>query len=134
MDYSSAFNTIIPGKLYRKLLDLSLPVSLCNWLLDFLLDRGQTVKIGSSYSKSLVLNTGTPQGCCLSPMLFSIFTYDCSQTHGSNLIIKFADDTTVSGLISNQDESAYREEIVKLVEWCNTNNLCLSGKKRRKLL
>ncbi|KAK3529468.1 hypothetical protein QTP70_031158 [Hemibagrus guttatus] len=30
--------------------------------------------------------------------------------HGSNHIIKFTDDTTVVGLISKNDESAYREE------------------------
>jgi hypothetical protein len=31
--------------------------------------------------------------------------------HGSNSIIKFADDTTVEGLITNNDETAYREEV-----------------------
>ncbi|KAI4883677.1 hypothetical protein NFI96_001919 [Prochilodus magdalenae] len=31
--------------------------------------------------------------------------------HSSNHIIKFADDTTVVGLISKNDESAYREEV-----------------------
>jgi hypothetical protein len=134
VDYSSAFNTIVPGKLYRKLIDLSLPISICNWLLDFLLYREQVVRIGNCVSESLVLNTGTPQGCCLSPMLFSIFTYDCTQTHSSNLIIKFADDTTVSGLISNDDESLYREEVSKLVEWCDTNNLCLNVEKTKEIV
>ena len=31
--------------------------------------------------------------------------------HASNSIIKFADDTTVLGLIINNDETAYREEV-----------------------
>jgi hypothetical protein len=30
--------------------------------------------------------------------------------HASNSIIKFADDATVVGLITNDDETAYREE------------------------
>jgi hypothetical protein len=32
-------------------------------------------------------------------------------THASNSIIKFADDKTVVGLITNNDETAYREEV-----------------------
>ena len=35
----------------------------------------------------------------------------CVATHASNSIIKFADDTTVVGLITNNDETAYREEV-----------------------
>jgi hypothetical protein len=31
--------------------------------------------------------------------------------HDSNTIIKFADDTTVVGLINNNNETAYREEV-----------------------
>ena len=32
--------------------------------------------------------------------------------HASNSIIKFADDTTVVGLMTNNDETAYREEVM----------------------
>lgn len=35
VDYSSAFNTVIPSKLIQKLLDLGLSATLCNWILDF---------------------------------------------------------------------------------------------------
>ena len=31
--------------------------------------------------------------------------------HDSNTIIKFADDTTVVGLFTDNDETAYREEV-----------------------
>jgi hypothetical protein len=33
-------------------------------------------------------------------------------------IIQFAYDTTIVGLITNNDETAYREEVRALVEWC----------------
>jgi hypothetical protein len=32
-------------------------------------------------------------------------------THASNSIIKFADDTSIVGLITNNDKTAYREEV-----------------------
>ena len=36
IDYSSAFNTIVPSKLINTLRTLGLNTSLCNWILDFL--------------------------------------------------------------------------------------------------
>ncbi|TWW53895.1 hypothetical protein D4764_0015580, partial [Takifugu flavidus] len=36
IDFSSAFNTVIPSKLITKLRDLGISISICNWLLDFL--------------------------------------------------------------------------------------------------
>ncbi|KAI4892705.1 hypothetical protein NFI96_013467 [Prochilodus magdalenae] len=43
IDYSSAFNTIIPAKLIPKLTDLGLNSHLCNWVLDFLTDTHPTL-------------------------------------------------------------------------------------------
>ena len=37
IDYSSAYNTIVPTKLITKLRTLGLNTSLCNWILDFLM-------------------------------------------------------------------------------------------------
>ena len=74
IDYSSAFNTIVPSKLITKLRMLGLNTSLCNWILDFLTDRPQVVRVGSNTSATLILNTGAPQRCVLSPLLYSLFT------------------------------------------------------------
>ena len=46
--------------------------------------------------------------------------------HASNSIIKFADDTTVVGLITNNDETTYREEVRAPGVWCQENNLTLN--------
>ena len=81
-----------------------LNTSLCNWILDFLTGRPQMVRVGSNTSATLILNTGAPQGCVLSPLLYSLFTHDCMARQNSNTIIKFADDTTVVGLITDNDE------------------------------
>ncbi|KAM4612748.1 LOW QUALITY PROTEIN: contactin-4 [Polymixia lowei] len=94
IDFSSAFNTIIPQQLIRKLDQLGFNTSLCNWLLDFLTGRPQAVRVGSKTSSTITLNTGAPQGCVLSPLLFTLLTHDCTPSHSSNLFIKFADDTT----------------------------------------
>ena len=45
IDFSSAFNTIIPSKLITKLSDLGIDPFLCNWILDFLTCRRQQVRL-----------------------------------------------------------------------------------------
>uniref|UniRef100_A0A9J8CXB0 Reverse transcriptase domain-containing protein n=1 Tax=Cyprinus carpio carpio TaxID=630221 RepID=A0A9J8CXB0_CYPCA len=134
IDFSSAFNTIIPQQLFHKLVQLGLNTSLCNWLLDFLTGRPQAVRVGSNTSSTITLNTGAPQGCVLSPLLFTLLTHDCTPSHNSNLFIKFADDTTVVGLISNRDETNYRSEVSRLAGWCSDNNLSLNVEKMKEIV
>ena len=75
-----------------------------------------------------------PEGCVLSPLLYSLFTFDCTPVHGSNAIVKFADDTTGIGLIRDNDESAYREEVQHLAVWYADNNLALNTIKTKELI
>ncbi|KAK3557694.1 hypothetical protein QTP70_034108, partial [Hemibagrus guttatus] len=126
-----------PGRkqqhLTEKLSLLGINTSLCNCILDFLTGRPQSVRIGNSTSGAPTLNTGAPQGCMLSPLLFTLLTHDYAAMHSSNHIIKFADDTAVVGLISKNDESAYREEVQRLTAWCKDNNLSLNMEKMKEM-
>ena len=121
IDYSSAFNTIMPSKLITKLRTPGLNTSLCNLIPDLLMGRPHLVSVGNNTSATLILNTWASQRCVLSPILYSPFNQDCTTRH--NTIIKFADDTTVVGLITDKDETAYREEVRELAVWCKDNNL-----------
>ncbi len=134
IDFSSAFNTIIPQQLINKLNLLGLNNSLCNWILDFLTGRPQSVRVGHNTSSTTTLSTGAPRGCVLSMLLFTLLTHDCTAKFSSNHIIKFADDTTVVGLISNNDETHYREEVAQLAEWCGANNLSLNVEKTKEVV
>ncbi|KAI3360890.1 hypothetical protein L3Q82_012903, partial [Scortum barcoo] len=134
VDFSSAFNTVIPSKLITKLVDLGISTPLRYWIMDFLTNRPQHVKSGHNCSSTITLNTGAPQGCVLSPFLYSLFTHDCRPMYGSNSITKFADDITVIGLISDNDESHYRAEVEHLATWCADNNLLLNTSKTKELI
>ncbi len=134
IDCSSAFNTIVPTKLAVKLSDLGLNTSLCDWIQDFLTARPQVVKVGQLTSNSITLNVGALQGCVLSPLLYSLYTHDCVSSHSSTSIIKFADDTVVLGLINNNDEAAYLDEVERLTSWCQDNCLSLNVSKTKELI
>ncbi|KAK3553870.1 hypothetical protein QTP70_012703 [Hemibagrus guttatus] len=112
--------------LIEKLSLLGTNTSLCNWILDFLTGRPQSVRIANSICSTTTLSTRAPQGCVLSLLLFTLLTHD----H----IIKFANDTTVVGLISKNNESAYREEVQRLTAWCKANNLSLNVKKTKEMV
>ncbi len=129
IDNSSAFNTIVPIQLAVKLTDLGLNSLLFDWIQDFLTGRPQVVKMGQ-----FTLNVGAPQGCVLSPLLYSLYTHDCVSSHSSTSIVKFADDTVVLGLISNNDETAYLDEVERLTSWCQDNCLSLNVSKTKELI
>ncbi len=109
IDFSSTFNSVIPHKLVCKLSDLRIDAALCAWIMDFLTNRPQHVKIGDCTSSTIIMNTGVPQGCVLSPVLFTLFTHDCAAIHPYNVIVKFADDSTIVDIISESEETAFED-------------------------
>ena len=70
----------------------------------------------------------------LSPLLYSLFTHDWVAAPDSTAIIKFADNVTVVGLITGNDETAYSEEVRDLAVWCQNNNFFLNVSKTKELI
>jgi hypothetical protein len=134
IDFSSAFNTIQPHLLVNKLLAMEVNPVLISWIYSFLTQRTQRVRVGSTLSSALTTNTGAPQGCVISPALFTLYTADCRSPDDATLLIKFADDTSLSGLITKGDEAVYRHAVEELVEWCDTNHLELNVGKTEELV
>ncbi|KAK7933319.1 hypothetical protein WMY93_004215 [Mugilogobius chulae] len=95
-DDGSAFNTILPALLQDKLSQLNVPDSTCRWITDFLTDLRQTVRLGKNVSTTRTISTGSPQGCVLSPLLFSLYTNGTS-SHDSVKLIKLKDWVGISG-------------------------------------
>uniref|UniRef100_A0A1A8FC25 Reverse transcriptase domain-containing protein n=1 Tax=Nothobranchius korthausae TaxID=1143690 RepID=A0A1A8FC25_9TELE len=126
VDFSSAFNTVIPEILTTKLSQLTVSPAMCQWISSFLTNRSQHVRLNNVTSGTRLISTGTPQGCVLSPLLFSLYTNDCTSKDTAVKILKYADDTTVIGLIQDGDESAYQREVERLVVWCSQHNLELN--------
>ena len=76
-DYLKAFDLIDHALLARKLLALDMPVGVSFWIIDFLTDRTQRVKLGEDcLSEWRNLPAGVPQGTKLVPWLFILMIND----------------------------------------------------------
>ena len=114
IDFSSAFNTIQPHLLAEKLISLfNLDFNLVGWILDFLTNRSQCVRVNGSLSNQLQSSTGSPQGCCLSPLLYILYTNDCRSNYVNSHIIKFADDSVIVSLL--KEDQLLHGSVMKMI-------------------
>ena len=75
----------------------------------------------------------SPQGCVLSPALFTLYTSDCRCTARDTLQVKFSDDTSLTGLVT-MSENSYRCAVEKLVGWCIDNHLFPNVSKTKEIV
>ena len=69
----------------------------------------------------------------MSSELFTLYTADCRSNSDANLLIKSTDDTSLTGLVE-QDEAAYRGGVQQLVKWCDSNFVALKVSKTKELV
>ena len=127
IDYSSAFNTMQPHTLISRLAEYNIPARLQLELqllvLDFLTNRQQYVRTECEIA---------PQGCVLSAFLFIVYTNALSLSSENCKTIKYADDTVVIGLISDNNEKEYKSTIDYVSHWCSDNFLDLNASKTKR--
>ena len=131
IDFSSAFNTIQPHLMALKLLKLDVCPKLILWIVDFLTNRSQTVSFHQALSDSRSTSTGAPQGTVLSPVLFTLYTNDCSGTDLTP-VIKYSDDTAIQDL--SNSNLTFSQAVDKFTTWCNNNFLDLNVKKTKEMI
>lgn len=135
MDLSAAFNTVQPHILLQKLVDLNVNSSIILWIRDFLSDRPQRVCVKGVFSDVMTLNTGVPQGCVLSPLLFSLYTNTITCQSAILALIKYADDMALVGLLSDENSlSQYFLQIQTLYEGFESSYLKLNTTKTEELI
>ena len=131
IDFSSAFNTIQPHILTQRLVEhFDLSNNLMGWILDFLTNRTQRVRVNGFLSDKVCSSTGSPQGCVLSPLLFILYTNMCQSTFNNRFILKYADDSVIVSLLQG-NENSHGPIIDSFVRWCEDSHLHLNTLKTK---
>ena len=141
LDLSAAFDTIDHSLLIQRLeLDFGLKGNVLNWFRTYLEDRTQCVKIGTSFSSSVPLPFGVPQGSVLGPLLYTLYTVPLGQIirkHGLNYHF-YADDTQLYLCIEPSDVHDLIFSVEKCIDdikqWMHDNKLKLNDEKTEVIL
>ena len=95
-DPSAAFDTVRHDILLDRLKSrLGVTDKTLNWLTSYLSDRTQRVAVNRGLSDTFPFAQRAPQGSCLSPLLFTVYTSELFDIVGRHLpnVHSYADDT-----------------------------------------
>ena len=131
LDFSRAFDLLWTDGLLIKLMRLGLRGNIISWVKHFLENRSSQIKIGGLLSDSYELDNGTPQGSCLSPLLFLIMINDLATLSLFTKRALFADDLTIwrAGTNIHQITLHLQEDINTIMSWCNKWGFVINSNK-----
>ena len=141
LDLSAAFDTLDHGILLKRLeLSFGIKGSALAWLTSYLENRQQSVQINESFSESVFIKYGIPQGSVLGPILFSLYTTPLSSIFSKYQINYhlYADDSQLYKSTPFPDLNCTTEQIELCIEdtkaWMNSNKLKLNDDKTELIL
>jgi hypothetical protein len=115
VDFSKAFDTVDHALVVLKLKGLGLPASIVNWVISFLTDRFQLVKINGRLSDKLPINRGIVQGSGIGPYLYIVMESDLHPVSCKNEMFKYADDTNL--LVPQHTDATLHIEFNNILQW-----------------
>ena len=134
LDYKKAFDLVDHNLLIAKLYSLGVKPTTVNWVVDFLRDRYQRVKLNSDcFSDSKPVPAGIPQGTRIGPWLFLAMINDLKMSNTLSSLWKFAEDTKVSEIVPKFGAPTLQDTIHDFLRWSNDNRFKLNSIKCKEL-
>lgn len=132
-DYRKAFDLIDHTILVNKIRQLPIPPHIVNWLISFLINRKQRVKLAKDcFSEWGEVPCGVPQGTKLGPWLFILMINDLKLTNFTYW--KYIDDTTASETVQRNLDSQIQMGVNELETWTLQNKFQLHVQKCKELI
>jgi hypothetical protein len=136
VDFKKAFDIVNHKILIRKLQAYGIRGLPLNWFENYLENRKQYVRIGSSHSNTKSINIGIPQGSVIGPIMFILYINDLPNVSKLFSSVLFADDTTFTIFDNNYDNliRSTNSELDKIKEWTIASRLSLNLNKTHAML
>ena len=130
-DFRKAFDLIDHNVLVRKLSSYGIPRRILCWIVDFLMDRKQRVKLSHDcYSVWRSVSAGVPQGTKLGPWLFLVMINDLDTPAD---MWKYVDDTSISETVEKGCESNLQRVVDDLSRQSSSEGFQLNEAKCKEL-
>ena len=117
LDYQKAFDTVPHRRLIQQVESFGITDKALKWIMEFLSDRRQRVRVNNNISSWKPVLSGIPQGSILGPILFILFVNDIPELIKS-IILMYADDTKlISAILSDSPTNSLASDLKLLEEW-----------------
>ena len=131
MDLSKAYDCVSHDLIIAKLEAYGVDENSLRLIRNYLSQRQQRVKVGSSLSEWLEIILGVPQGSILGPILLNVFINDLIIFIKETDICNFADDTTLYACGKELDTISFKLEIETkaAIQWLKDNEMVANPSK-----
>lgn len=126
LDLQKAFDTVDYSILMDKLERLGIRGIAWKLFNSFLSDRVCNTRVKNNVSRWEKITCGTPQGSCLSPLLFNLYINDIANLNLNGEIILFADDTALIVKSTTNLFSKVNTDLCNIRDWLQANKLSLN--------
>lgn len=120
---------------YKATRRFNLSNNLVGWILNYVTNRTQRVKVKSSFSDKVYSDRLASHQVVFSHLVFTSSTQTCVRVGGITIltIIKYADDSVIVSL-PQDSETGHGSVIDDFVKWCEASHLQLNVSKTKDML
>ena len=138
LDVQKAFDAVWLNGLKLKIKNLELPTQIQNIIFSFLTNRYLKVNVDGVDSSQIQLKAGTPQGSCLSPILYLIFVNDMTNNvdQSKTAANQYADDVGLYSTHRNLETASNNVQVAlnSVMSWCKKWQVIMNAQKSQVIL
>jgi ribonuclease HI/endonuclease/exonuclease/phosphatase family metal-dependent hydrolase len=125
LDVKGAFDTVLPGRLVRRLREQGWPDNLIRWVASFATGRSVQVRLDGEIGPSTPIHCGLPQGSPVSPILFMLYLAPLFHMGTPKDRFGYADDVALlaTSLSLATNSTALSDSLQEALDWGATEGI-----------